>query len=119
MCQAEPRCAAAVWNGGTDRWCNLKWSGTKHRRSKAGEQLVQIRPPPPNPLHTRQPPFRVRPGGATYHFHLKRSSRGLLHPPPRVRLKVMMEARVKNSRREFRSGQCYCLSLPNIRRRTY
>ncbi len=66
MCQAEPRCAAAVWNGGTDRWCNLKWSGTKHRRSKAGEQLVQIRPPPPNPLPPPPPPAQpVKPPPAS------------------------------------------------------
>lgn len=56
MCQAHPHCAAAVWNAGTDRWCNLKWSSAKQKHSKAGEQLVQIRPPGPPPPGPTPPP---------------------------------------------------------------
>ena len=74
MCLAEPRCAAVVWNGGTDHWCNLKWSAVAHRRSKAGEQLVQIRPPgppppaPAAPTHPVNPPPATQPDWATrYH----------------------------------------------------
>ena len=61
MCQARPDCAAAVWNAGSDRWCNLKWSAAEHKQSKAGEQLVQLRPPGPPPAPTPAPSAPTQP----------------------------------------------------------
>ena len=62
LCTRNPKCAAAVWNAGSNRWYNLKWSAAAHHRSTSkGEELAVIRapsgpPPPPPPLLPTPPP---------------------------------------------------------------
>jgi trehalose/maltose hydrolase-like predicted phosphorylase len=78
MCEANPKCAAAVWNAGSDRWCNLKWSTAQQKRSKAGEMLVRIRANQPHPGPAPAPTHPVRPPPAALQDWLSRYNAGHL-----------------------------------------
>ena len=57
MCQANPKCAAVVWNAGSDRWCNLKWHAAGRQTGKHGELLAVLRADQPAPAPA--PPGRA------------------------------------------------------------